>query len=170
MLRAAAGRSRVQMLAYDSARHAVLLEELGRQLARLGLPLVRQLEIICETLQELWAVLVHGDGHAWNTLELRHGESARFHLIDPDGLHAEPECDVAISMREYNDELMGGNPLELGRRRAQALAAHTGADAQRIWEWGFIERVSTGLLLMRTDKDAVSGRMFLRIARSWTGA
>ena len=28
------------------------------------------------------------------------------------------------------------------------LAEHTGVDAQRIWEWGFLERVSTGLYLL----------------------
>ena len=28
------------------------------------------------------------------------------------------------------------------------LAERSGVDAQRIWEWGFLERVSTGLYLL----------------------
>jgi streptomycin 6-kinase len=28
------------------------------------------------------------------------------------------------------------------------LAERSGVDAQRIWEWGFLERVSTGLYVM----------------------
>jgi streptomycin 6-kinase len=113
------------------------------------------------------SVLVHGDGHAWNTLEHRPAAS-RFRLIDPDGLYAEPEYDLAISMREYNDELLAGDPLRLGRRRALLLANFTGTDVQRIWEWGYIERVATGLLLIKLEKDAALGRTYLEIADAWT--
>jgi streptomycin 6-kinase len=225
VLEAARGRGCVNLLAYDSHHHALLLEKLGRQLARLRCPLRRQLEIICDALARLWevpvsanlptgadkaqwlgsfildtwyvlerpcprrvvdhalwlaerregafrtnrAVLVHGDGHAWNTLELRPGVS-EFCLVDPDGLYAEPEYDLAISMREYNADLLAGNPVQVGRDRARLLARLTGTDAQRIWEWGYIERVSTGLLLLKIGKDAAAGRTFLEIADVWAQA
>ena len=84
------------------------------------------------------AVLVHGDVHQWNALEGADG----FKLVDPDGLLAEAEYDLGILMREDPLELLDGDP----RERARWLAALSGLDATAIWEWGVVERVSTGLL------------------------
>jgi streptomycin 6-kinase len=42
----------------------------------------------------------------------------------------------------------------------------TGEDPDAIWQWGFIERVSTGLLLLHTGGEA-EGRDFLRVAEAW---
>lgn len=84
------------------------------------------------------AVLVHGDVHQWNTLRAPGG----YALIDPDGLLAEPEYDLGIIMREDPVELLQSDP----RDRARRLAARTGRDPAAIWEWGIIERLSTGLL------------------------
>ena len=84
------------------------------------------------------AVLVHGDVHQWNALEAPGG----FKLVDPDGLLAQPEYDLGIIMREDPLDLLDGDPHE----RARWLTARTGLDATTIWEWGVVERVSTGLL------------------------
>src|SRR5439155_11131740 len=84
------------------------------------------------------SVLVHGDVHEWNALEAESG----FKLVDPDGLLAEAEYDMGILMREDPLELLVGDPYE----RARWLAGHTGLDATAVWEWGVVERVSTGLL------------------------
>ena len=84
------------------------------------------------------AVLVHGDVHQWNALEAGGG----FKLVDPDGLLAEAEYDLGVLMREDPVELLDGDP----RQRACWLAARTGCSEQAIWEWGVVERVSTGLL------------------------
>ncbi len=84
------------------------------------------------------AVLVHGDVHQWNALESDDG----FKLVDPDGLLAEAEYDLGIIMREAPLELLDGDPHE----RARGLALRSGLDATAIWEWGVVERVSTGLL------------------------
>jgi streptomycin 6-kinase len=89
------------------------------------------------------AVLVHGDVHQWNTLRAGDG----WKLVDPDGLLAEPEYDLGVLMREDPVELMAGDPWD----RAHWLAARTGTDATAIWEWGVVERVSTGLLLDSLD-------------------
>ncbi len=45
-------------------------------------------------------------------------------------------------MREDPVELLHGDPME----RARRLSAWTGRDPTAIWEWGVVERVSTGLL------------------------
>ena len=97
------------------------------------------------------AVLVHGDVHEWNTLSAGSG----FKLVDPDGLLAEPEYDLGIIMREDPSELVEGDPWS----RAELLAARTGLDAEVIWEWGVVERVSTGLLGTKLGLQPVATRM-----------
>src|ERR1035438_6506808 len=82
------------------------------------------------------AVLVHGDVHQWNALEAQQG----FKLVDPDGLLAEAEYDLGVLMREDPLELLDGDPQE----RARWLARRCGLNTTAIWEWGVIERVSTG--------------------------
>jgi streptomycin 6-kinase len=96
------------------------------------------------------AVLVHGDVHQWNALAA--GDS--FKLVDPDGLHAEPEYDLGIIMREdpFDGDL---------RERARWLADQTGLDVDAIWEWGVVERVSTGLLGTRVGLQPVAQQMLV---------
>lgn len=84
------------------------------------------------------AVLVHGDVHQWNALQSGDGWA----LVDPDGLLAEPEYDLGILMREDPVELLAGDPWD----RARQLAERCGCDAAAVWEWGVVERVSTGLV------------------------
>jgi streptomycin 6-kinase len=94
------------------------------------------------------AVLVHGDVHQWNALEAEDG----FKLVDPDGLLAEAEYDLGIIMRE--------DPLEGDlRERARWLAHRTSLDDEAIWEWGVVERVSTGLLGTRVGLQPVAREM-----------
>jgi streptomycin 6-kinase len=99
------------------------------------------------------AVLVHGDVHQWNALEAIDG----FKLVDPDGLLAEPEYDLGIIMREDPLDALAGDPRERSRR----LAAHTGLDETAIWEWGVVERVSTGLLGTKVGLQPVAREMLL---------
>ena len=89
------------------------------------------------------AVLVHGDVHQWNVLQAGDG----FKLVDPDGLLAEPEYDLGIIMREDPVELLDGDPHERSRR----LAQRCGLDEAAIWEWGVVERVSTGLICVQDE-------------------
>lgn len=102
------------------------------------------------------ARLVHGDVHQWNALESSDG----FSLVDPDGLLAEPEYDLGIIMREDPAELLKEGPWN----RAHRLAGLTGLDLTAIWEWGVVERVSTGLLCTQVDLQPV-GRDMLATAQ-----
>ena len=101
------------------------------------------------------AVLVHGDVHQWNALASESG----FKLVDPDGLFAEAEYDLGILMREDPLELLEGDP----HTRARFLAARSGLDPGAIWEWGVVERVSTGLLCTKIDLQP-AGREMLTVA------
>jgi streptomycin 6-kinase len=97
------------------------------------------------------AVLVHGDVHQWNALQSNDG----FKLVDPDGLLAEAEYDLGILMREDPKELLVGDP----RARARWLARRCNLNATAIWEWGVVERVSTGLLCTQIDLQPVGRDM-----------
>ena len=82
------------------------------------------------------AVLVHGDVHDANALVTTNGT---FKLIDPDGLRAEPACDLGTILRANPDV---GDDL---RARAERLALRSGVDVTAIWEWGTVYRVIGGL-------------------------
>ena len=97
------------------------------------------------------AVLVHGDVHQWNALRAA-DPTGGFKLVDPDGLLADAEYDLGIIMRE--DPRDGDLP-----ERARWLAAHTGLSAAAVWEWGVVERVSTGLLCVQIGLQPVGSEM-----------
>lgn len=220
VLLAARGRGYAQVYANDPARGALLLEQLGPQLAQMGWSVERQIEALCETLLAAWmvpescegfqtgaekarvlaefttqawaelgrpcaertietalsyarareaafdparAVLAHGDAHAWNALQVPGG--AGFKFVDPDGLFIEPAYDLGIAMREWAQDLLAGDPVGLGARRCARLAELTGVEAEPIWQWGFMERTSTGLMALKLGM--AEGREMLAVADAW---
>jgi streptomycin 6-kinase len=106
------------------------------------------------------AVLVHGDAHGWNTLEAGAGT---YKFVDPEGLRSEPAHDLSVPMREYNAPLLAGDTPRLVRERAARLASLCDVDPEAVWEWGFIERVSTGLANLGELEDG-EGNLFLEVA------
>jgi streptomycin 6-kinase len=106
------------------------------------------------------SVLVHGDVHQLNALESGEG----FKLVDPDGLLAEAEYDLGVLMRGDPVELLAGDP----RDRVGYLVALTGLDPVAIWEWGVVERLSTGLICTQIALQPL-GRDTLRAAEAVTG-
>jgi streptomycin 6-kinase len=211
------GQGCAELLDHDPAVPAMLLERLGPNLDRLGMPLPAVFDAITTTLAQFWrpvgpeaglptgadkaawlaryitatwtalgdpcpravidralalcekraaafdlsrAVLVHGDAHGWNTLQ---ADGSSFKFVDPEGLRSEPEHDLSVAMREYNQPLLAGHTARLVRKRAERLAAQCGVDAETVWEWGFIERVSTGLANLR-EFEGDTGRAFLEVA------
>jgi len=100
---------------------------------------------------EATAVLVHGDVHQWNALRAPRG----FKLVDPDGLVADPAYDLGVLMREDPLELLESGPMA----RAEMLAERTGCDVTAIWEWGVVERVSTGLVCTQVGLQPLGREM-----------
>lgn len=113
------------------------------------------------------AVLVHGDAHNNNTLQSLQTPST-FKFIDPDGLFAEPAYDLGVLMREWPEELLH-DPARLGRERCTYLSHLTGANMQAVWQWGFIQSMSTGLLLVRVGQKQ-AGTQMLKLAEAWCEA
>ena len=110
-------------------------------------------------------VLVHGDAHAHNVLTVLGSDNspgAQCKLVDPDGLFAERACDLAVPMREWSDALRHA-PVRLARERCAYLAELCEENERAIWQWGFMERVSSGLLLIDLGLDH-EGREMLEIA------
>ena len=110
-------------------------------------------------------VMVHGDAHGNNTLQDPSEENG-FKLIDPDGIFCEKAYDLGVLMREWPEEY-AQDPLRKGRERCEYLQALTGVPAQAIWEWGFVQTVSTALALLQTGQEE-QGRTLLKVAESWT--
>ena len=96
-------------------------------------------------------VVVHGDPHPANVLLVlapRAGAESGYVFVDPEGFLCEPEYDLGVVMRGWNEELLAADdPLALAHEYCQLLAKETGLDEASIWEWGFIERVSSGLYI-----------------------
>jgi streptomycin 6-kinase len=87
-----------------------------------------------------------------------------FKLVDPDGLLAEAEYDLGVLMRGDPVELLAGDP----RDRVSWLVARTGLDPVAIWEWGVVERLSSGLLSTQVELQPL-GRDCLRAAEAVAG-
>lgn len=116
------------------------------------------------------AVMIHGDAHPANILEdtSEGAPTNAFKLIDPDGMLSEPAHDLAIPLRDWTAELLSTDPVAQGLTWCYRLGEGSGVDPTAIWEWAFVERVSTGLFLLRLG-DPVGVR-FLEVAAQWTGA
>lgn len=110
------------------------------------------------------AVLVHGDVQEWNTLLSLDGSDHK--LIDPDGLIAEAEYDLGVILREDPVELLEeAEPIAVAHRLTSLASAHTqiALDPTAVWEWGVVERVSTGLMATKIELQPI-GREMLRAA------
>lgn len=118
------------------------------------------------------SVLVHGDAHMWNTLVANGVTDSglpRYKFVDPDGQFGEKALDLCISLREWTDELLAGDTLEIGRTRLQLLSDLTDVPPEPIWQWGFIEHVSSGLLWKQMGGAKYAAAHFA-IAEKWLNA
>lgn len=115
------------------------------------------------------AVLAHGDCHQWNALLVPGSSPQRFKFVDPEGLFIERAYDVGIMLREWNADLRAGDPYQRGRERSALLAKLTSLDPRALWQWGFMERVSTGMYLLKLGEER-EGRDYLEIADAWSAA
>lgn len=113
------------------------------------------------------AVVVHGDPHPANALRsvaaLRSGATG-FVFVDPDGFLDDPAYDLGVVLRDWHRELAAtAEPTALLRGYCRLLADRTGVPATAIWEWGYLERVSTGLYALRYGAPEL-GRILLASA------
>jgi len=110
-------------------------------------------------------VLCHGDPHPANALQAN--GIPRYKLIDPDGFRCEPEYDVGVTVRDFSREVLASRDHATARARHSALcelaADLTDTDVERVGQWAFVERVTTGLYL-RWFHDEETAESFLDAA------
>ena len=105
------------------------------------------------------SVVVHGDPHPANTLRVptpRLGAESGFVFVDPDSFVADPTYDLGVVLRDWCPQLLAGDAPALAHHYCALLAGHTGLDETAIWEWGFLQRVSTGLYVLSFGADELS--------------
>ena len=94
------------------------------------------------------AVIVHGDAATANLLQVpvpRSGAEAGFVFVDPSTFIGDPAYDLGVALRDWCSALLAGDAPTLARRWCRGLAAAIGVDDVAVWQWGYLERVSTGL-------------------------
>ncbi|HIT74297.1 MAG TPA: phosphotransferase [Candidatus Avipropionibacterium avicola] len=104
------------------------------------------------------SVVVHGDPHPGNCLQAltaRAGAESGFVLVDPDGFLADRGYDLGVVLRDWRPQLREDPGLL--PRLCRRMAERTGVAPEVIWEWGLLERVSTGLYLMEFGSRAQGG-------------
>ncbi|HEX6684405.1 MAG TPA: aminoglycoside phosphotransferase family protein [Candidatus Limnocylindrales bacterium] len=117
-------------------------------------------------------VVCHGDPHPGNVLAVpvpRPGAESGYVLVDPDGFLCDPAYDLGVAVRGWEREVLAAaDPVALVRGWCARLSAATGVDENAIWEWGFVERVSSGLYMIAHGAPA-EGREYLASAVHLSG-
>ena len=114
-------------------------------------------------------VVVHGDPHPQNLLRVptpRPGAESGYCFVDPTSFVEDPGYDLGVVIRDFSVRLLAEQkPRAKLEHYAQILAGHSGVDAERIWRWAFVERVSTGLYVLSFGAERVA-RPFLDSAEA----
>ncbi|SEG96940.1 hypothetical protein SAMN05444920_110160 [Nonomuraea solani] len=129
--------------AQDPDRHAMLQEAPGPSMGRLGLPPEQTITTLCRTLRQAWTIP-------------RPAEIAVTAKADQLGRMVHSLWD---RLGRPGPDKIAARALRYADRRAAA----SGHDETAIWEWGYLERVSTGLYLLSFGADHLA-RPFLATA------
>jgi len=115
------------------------------------------------------AVVVHGDAAAANAarvLAARDGTEDGYVLLDPDQFVGDRTYDLGVAVRDWSGELLhAAAPGRLFDGWCRALAEQTSTDPTAVSDWGFLERVSTGLYALSLTDDG-AGQEHLRSAQA----
>ena len=115
-------------------------------------------------LEEQPLFLLHGDANNTNLLEAPQMPGG-YKFIDPDGFCGEKAYDLGVLQREWVEEYEK-DPVEKGLLRLELLYRLTGAPRRSIWQWGYIQCVSTGLVCLQIQYGD-TGQRLLTVAEKW---
>ena len=118
-------------------------------------------------------VLVHGDPHPGNLLRVtapRPGAPTGWCLVDPEPCVTDAAYDLGVAVRDFSSTLLADPAGAAARLRSwcERVARPSGTDPGRVWAWGYLERVSTGLYVRSFGAPAVA-EPFLRSAALLVG-
>lgn len=109
-------------------------------------------------------VLLHGDFHQDNIVSSGVDTWA---VIDPEGIIGDPIYDLAVYIRNPLTELIElPNAKTLIENRIKAFAGLLGYDAQRIYDWTYLQAVSSAYWSIEDGLDASRHVTFLRILQN----
>lgn len=98
------------------------------------------------------AAVLHGDAAAANAAQVlapRQGTEDGFVMLDPDAFVGDRTYDLGVAVRDWCEQLLdAAAPARLYADWCRTLADVTSTDADAIADWGYLERVSTGLYAM----------------------
>lgn len=145
-----------------------LWEELGRPCSeRIVKEALRYAERRAAAFDLGRCVVVHGDPHPWNALQVlapREGAEAGFVFVDPVGFLADRAYDLGVALRDWCPQLLAADDAAaLAHRYCALLSEQSGVEETAIWEWGFLERVSSGLFCLDLGIEELA-RPFLATA------
>lgn len=107
--------------------------------------------------------LLHGDAAPANVLRVlvpRPGAPDGYVLCDPQPFVGDPAYDLGVAARDWVAPLrVAADPAAALRIWCSALADGAGAGADEVWEWAFLERVSTGLCASRYGASDVGAAL-----------
>lgn len=147
---------------------AVLVRDLDERLGRPTDPAVLRAALAHAERLAGWTgptVVVHGDPHPANALRAPDGRGSGWVLVDPDGFRADPAYDAGVVLRDWSSHLRGPDARRTLRAWTALVAERTDLDADRVWAWAFLERVSTGLFVTSIGAERL-GRPFLASAEA----
>ena len=111
-------------------------------------------------------ILGHGDPHPGNLLAVPGADPPTFKFVDPDGLWIERAYDLGVMMREWSVDELGGAPVETAAAWCVMLGELVGEDPGAIWQWAYIERMTTALVLEQLGMPEERARL-LEVTKAW---
>ena len=90
--------------------------------------------------------------------------SDTYKFVDPEGLRSSAPTISPCRCASTTSRCSPATRPRLVHERAELLASLAGVDVEPVWQWGFIERVSTGLVNIRDFGADSGGEAFLAVA------
>jgi len=107
------------------------------------------------------SVLLHGDFHQGNIIS---SGTDTWAVIDPEGLVGDPIYDLAVYIRNPLTELIeASNAKAIITQRIHDFAQLLGYDAQRIYDWTYLQAVSSAYWSIEDGLDALRHVTFLKM-------
>ncbi len=112
-------------------------------------------------------VLLHGDFHQGNILSSAH---ENWIVIDPEGIIGDPIYDLAVYIRNPLTELLAcSDPLTIINNRITTFATTLGYEPQRIYDWTYLQAVSSAYWSLEDGLDITRHVAFLKLLEQMDG-